>query len=221
MYRTLPLDCVFVLDASASTEHFWRALTDGILDAAFKIHICHRDLLDFYGAVAYRDRVDNPEDRYQFWQLHERRDALEEWFGTITCSGGGDDPEDWVGALDIALHRLQWRNGGTYIYWSADANAHGRRFTGNPRDPHNDQEAPLEQLVQEMARRKIHFRGFNIRTGRDPGCAQTLAELKRIYEAAGGPSFKVYEVPFVRGDEGYDSLNWPPSDDWVPLREPL
>ena len=49
--------------------------------------------------------------------------------GKIKAIGGGDLPEDWVGAYKKVNNDINWRNGNKVIFHIADAGAHGKRFT--------------------------------------------------------------------------------------------
>jgi hypothetical protein len=207
--RTKPVDLVFVLDATASTESVFESMRDQVADQAFAFHTQNREVLDSYGVVIYRDPVDLPDDRHEFFQLTDKREAVEEFLAGIKSYGGRDDPEDWAGALDIALHRMNWRDGKKCIFWITDANAHGTKFSGDPRDRHNDQEPILERYIQEMARQRIYFVGINIMKGTDPGCERTLNAIRQIYDRAGGPSFQVETFRPIWDRDKFDGDGWP------------
>lgn len=128
----------------------------------------------------------------------------------VECDGGNDDPEDWVGALNCALHELEWRkNSKKCIIWIADANAHGKRFCGY--DNHNEEEDKLPPLVKEMAEKQIYFAGINIMKDNDDGCRLTLHEIKDIYLSFNGPYF-VHDEFKPKFDELYNCDNDWPSD---------
>jgi hypothetical protein len=209
-HRTKPVDLVFVVDATASTECVFQSMKDCVIDQAFAFHTTNRDASDHYGVVIYRDPVDLPTDVNEFFQLTESREMLDEYLGQVKSYGGRDDPEDWAGGLDLALHLTNWRNGEKCIFWITDANAHGQKFSGDPRDTHNDQVPRLEGLIREMAQKRIYFVGINIRKGRDSGCERTLNEMKRLYEAAEGPGFRVQDFPLTWDRDKYDGDGWPP-----------
>ena len=129
----------------------------------------------------------------------------------VKCDGGNDNQEDWVGALQLALDGLEWREGSKKLMiWVADANAHGRRFNGGNFDNHNEEEGKLEPLVRRMAKERIYFNGFNIMKG-DDGCKLTLEAIKDWYESAGGPGFLVQEFHPIK-DPDLDDDDWPPEE---------
>jgi hypothetical protein len=92
------------------------------------------------------------------------------------------------------------------IYWISDANAHGRRFNNEgAREKHEDQAALLPPLVQEAARRRIYFSALNLRKDGDPGCEKTLAEMRSIYQDAGGPGFTCEDLDVTWDRNAMDS----------------
>jgi hypothetical protein len=210
MTRTKPVDLVFVLDATASTECVFEHMRDQVADVAAGFHQQNRQVLDSYAVVIYRDPVDNPrEDVNEFLPLTDNLEAVEQYLRDVVSSGGRDDPEDWAGALDLALHSIVWRTGKKCIYWITDANAHGQKFSGDPRDAHNDQEARLERLIQEMAQKRIYFVGINVKKGTDPGCERTLNAARAIYDEAKGPSFQVENFELNWDRDQYGGNDWP------------
>lgn len=107
-------------------------------------------------------------------------ECLEQELMKVKCEGGNDDPEDWVGALTLALEDLSWREKSKKcIIWISDANAHGKRYCGY--DNHNEEEPKLEPLVRQMANNNIYFVGINITIYDDVGCQRTLNEMREIY----------------------------------------
>lgn len=50
--------------------------------------------------------------------------------------GGGDGPEDVLGALEEAAQRLSWGAKARFVVHIADAPAHGREFNSEPDDQH-------------------------------------------------------------------------------------
>jgi hypothetical protein len=208
--RTKEVDLVFVLDATASCDSVFKAMADQVCDTSFSFHSSYREVLDHYGVVAYRDPVDHPGDVNEFRQLTESLEVVQDFLAKIKCSGGRDDPEDWVGALDMALHRINWRKGKKCIFWISDSNAHGSRFSGLNPDPHEDQGPLLEALVREMAQKRIYFVGINVEKGSDPGCARTFSAMREIYNEAGGVSFKCDEKFKCEWDhDKYNGDDWP------------
>ena len=124
----------------------------------------------------------------------------------VKCGAGNDEPEDWVGAIDLALNQnlTNWDpNSKKLMVWITDANAHGRKFCGF--ENHQEEESKLEPYFEELARRDIHFIGINIQKSvpiklpdgteewkDDPGCTQTLQILRQRYMAQ--PTHKSFTI---------------------------
>lgn len=125
----------------------------------------------------------------------------------VQCGSGNDDPEDWVGALTLALHSIHWReNSKRAIVWISDANAHGKMFCGF--DNHNEEADKMEPLIQEMANMRIHFVGLNIVRKGDRGCERTLRKMKELSEKYESRTFRIEEYA-TPDDALIDDDFWP------------
>jgi hypothetical protein len=69
--------------------------------------------------------VDSRSDIHQTFLLTNQISAMQAQIATVMASGGGDRPEDWVGAYRLALNEMNWRLGQKLIIHLADAPAHG------------------------------------------------------------------------------------------------
>lgn len=198
--RTKKLDLVFVIDGTMNG--IFESMVGQAVDTAFDLRQANSTVDDNYGVIVYRDPVHCPAtDKNEMLQLTMSLEEMEEFLENQKSYGGGDDPEDWVGGLRMALHDIEWRDGKKSIFWVADANAHGKRFSGLDNDPHNDQERLLVELVEEMARRQIYFQAINIKRGNDSGCERTLRQIKAIYESKGGKGFTTQDFEASRPED--------------------
>ena len=246
-----PVDVIFVLDATNSTQCVFTAMIYHAASIVTDLSIQFRRALIYCGAVIYRDPVDyrppppevplDPElmeqikaheaemrrQRIQRMKAkrpdydgdieskEERRkrfdnvkypeninvaidlvadiDKLITELEKVECKAGNDEPEDWVGALDMALHDISWRNESKkLIVWIADANAHGKKYCGY--NNHQEEERKLDPLVKEMAKNNYYFIGINIMRGKDRGCENTLNEIEKIYRKHHGKSFIIQNI---------------------------
>jgi hypothetical protein len=213
--RTKKLDMVFVLDATNSTQSVFKAMSEQAMDTAFQIHTFKREVDDQYGVVIYRDPVDNPgdpDDKNEFMQLTANREAISDYLSEVQAHGGRDDPEDWVGAFELALHSIQWREGSMKcIFWITDACAHGSEYSYERRDRHDDEAPKLTRLIQEAAAKRIYFVGINVKKGTDPGCEKTLARLRQVYEAAGAANLvSIEDFACKWNHDAWEGDDWPP-----------
>lgn len=126
----------------------------------------------------------------------------------VECGSGNDIPEDWAGAMELAVNEIKWRqNSKKQIIWISDDDAHGEYFCGFD-DKHNDQVEKLLQLTQRVAEMGIYFTGINIVRETDNGCQRTLERLKDKYEECGGKSFLIEEYKLSK-DNYIDDEYWP------------
>jgi hypothetical protein len=178
------MDVLFVIDATGSMYEGIRAAHDRAASTASELQRSHPTVDFQYGAVCYRDPIQCPhDDKHELLDLTSNVDELVHFLAHISPDGGGGDgPEDWVGALTLALHSVTWRCGAKTMIWIADEGAHGQQFCGFQN--HEPEAAKLVPLIEEVARRQIYFQGLDLDV-----VEPTFVEFKRIYEAAGGPSF--------------------------------
>lgn len=260
-----PVDVLFVLDATSSTQCIFEAMIQHTESIIYDINFKFRRASVYSGAVIYRDPVDYrpppPETPLDPISQREIDEAKEEFnkqriqrlkekgiyseeeelrkierrkhfdnvkypedinvaidlipdiekfvneLAKIECKAGHDEPEDWAGALDMALNDISWRDRSKkLIVWIADSNAHGRRFCGF--NNHNSEENRFVKLISEMARSEIYFIGVNVMKN-DEGCQRTLNEMKKIYESNGGKSFIINRLK-VNIDSDMEEDDIPP-----------
>ena len=202
------MDIVFCLDATGSMANTIQAARDKVEDLAFDLHINNRKADFNYACICYRDPVDAPDDVHEMYNLTDSAEDIGTWLEDIKVSGGGDGPEDFVGAFEKIFNDVQWREGANNrraIIWIADAPAHGCRYCG--RENHQEEEPKLEPLVAKAARDGYYFVGISIGGGAD----RTFNEMKRIYEVNGGRLFTIESFTSDRSDVLLD-LTWDPID---------
>lgn len=169
-------DVVFIIDSTESTYSVGCALHDKAEDLAFGMSVSERSTLFKYACICYRDPVDCESDVHQVFDFDEDIENLDTFLGDVEPSGGGDGPEDFVGALNAALNDLSWRNGRKIIIWFADGPAHGPRFCGLPNHP--EEEPKLVSLVEKIAKNGIEFYGLYLGNERTK---RTFSEMEKIY----------------------------------------
>jgi hypothetical protein len=139
-------DIVYLLDATGSMGSYLRAARDQCISISDKLKA---DLPQFdfnFGAVFYRDPVDCPGEKNHTYSLKSDVKKLESEIGSESATGGGDGPEDWVGAYDMSLDNIAWRNGTRLIIHIADAPADGSEWCGSKN--HEEENSKLYPMVQ-------------------------------------------------------------------------
>jgi hypothetical protein len=126
--------------------------------------------------VCYRDPVDCPDDKHEVHEFSVDLREFRNFLSRIKATGGGDDPEDYVGAIE-AVRALQWRPSAAHaIVWIADANAHGRRYHGKIN--HEEESGKLRPLVEQLVELNAKFQGFSVAGG----AVRTFTKMQRIYQ---------------------------------------
>ncbi len=149
-----------------------------------------------FGGVFYRDPIDQSSDINESFNLTNDLEGLRDKFSGVKLYGGGDTPEDWVGAYREALN-MRWRDGIKLIIHIADAGAHGVRFS--PGDKHDNEGQKLPPLIKKCCDKGITIIGFSIKN--EP--KNSFRECKNIYDSHksySSGSEKFYEIyNFRRG----------------------
>jgi hypothetical protein len=193
------MDVLFVIDATGSMASALKAAHDRAASIASDLRREHPDVDFRFGSVCYRDPIDSHGDVHQVCDFTHNIDDLVAFLATVPASGGGDGPEDWVGALKLSLDGVKWRWGQKTMIFIADAPAHGQQFCGHQN--HEEETAKLPPLIERVARAGIFVQGLDLNSG----AQLSFTEFKRIYDAAGGPSFT--HEPF---SVGYGAAREPP-----------
>jgi hypothetical protein len=179
------MDVVFLIDATGSMASTIRAAHNKATDIARDLRAENEDVSFAFGSVCYRDPVDAPGDIHQVHPLSEDINSLVQFLATVTASGGGDTPEDWVGAYNLALNTIRWRTGAKTIIHIADAPAHGQVYCGTQN--HEEESPKLKPLIEAVAKRGILLQCLDLNSG----AANSFTAIKDIYENAGGCRFKI------------------------------
>jgi hypothetical protein len=194
------MDVVFVIDATGSMGPTINAAHNKASEIANTLRGKDPDVDFMFGSVCYRDPIDSHGDVHQIQQLDSDINHLVAFLSGIAPTGGGDSPEDWVGAYRLALDDIKWRDGAKAVVHIADAPAHGQKYCGYAN--HEDESEKLEPLLRELAKRQILVTCLDI----NEGASVSFAACKRIYEDAGGPQFTI-EPLSLRGSLGVRSAD--------------
>ena len=139
-----------------------------------------------FGGVFYRDPIDTVDKEKKDEHEHQplgNVDELKIKMKDINTKGGGDTPEDWVGAYKLALDKscMKWRKRSIkIIIHIADAGAHTLRFSdGDKKHNKKEYEIELVNLIKKCAEEKINIFGYQI--GEEP--KKSFTECKKIYDS--------------------------------------
>ena len=177
---TNEFDIVYLLDSTGSMGSYLAAARDQCINISEQLK---NELPEFcfqFGAVFYRDKVDCPGETYSHYSLKEDVSELKNEIAKETATGGGDGPEDWVGAYGLACDSMAWRSGTRLIIHIADAPAHGSEWCGYSN--HDDENEKLYPMIQKCIDKNIKIIGFQI----DDSAGLSFNKFKKEYDSKGG-----------------------------------
>ena len=173
-------DIVFLVDATGSMSSYIIAAKEETKNIADELRKLYPEKMFQYGYIFYRDPIDSKTDTHDVIDLTDNVNSLPAQINAISATGGGDIPEDWVGAYKLANEKISWRNGIKVIIHLADAGAHGKLFTKSDKYPEEE-----EKLIYELdrcAEKGIKIFGYVIRDD----AQNSFNECANIYRKKGG-----------------------------------
>ena len=179
-------DVLYLIDATGSMSSYITAAKEETKNIASQLKNIYPDMKFKYGYIFYRDPIDSKSDIHEIIDLTDDINSLSEKIGKIEAMGGGDLPEDWVGAYKLANEKINWRNGNKVIIHLTDAGAHGKLFT--PNDNYPEEKKKLIDEIEKCAKKKINIFGYIIQ---EPS-RNTFEELAKIFRKKGG-SFEIFD----------------------------
>ena len=180
-------DIVYVLDATGSMGNYLAAARDQCINISNQLK-SELPQYDFqFGAVFYRDPIDCPGEENHVYTLKKDVNILKGELASETATGGGDGPEDWVGAYDFACNNIGWRNGTRLIIHIADAPAHGSEWCNE--NNHESENPKLYPMIQKCVEKKIKIIGFQIGSYPKP----SFDRFGNEYKKRGGTLFLIKE----------------------------
>jgi Mg-chelatase subunit ChlD len=110
-----------------------------------------------FAVVAYRD-IDDTR-RFEKAEFTSDKKAIATFVQNLQAQGGGDVPEDALGALHMACHELKWESRARFLVLITDAPGHGHELNDDKNDkfPHGDPNRPLStsNVIQSVIANNI------------------------------------------------------------------
>jgi len=197
-------DVLFLVDATGSMSSYIKAAKEETQNISQDLRQAYPEMMFKYGYVFYRDPIDSKADIHEIIDLTDNVNSIPEQILKIKADGGGDEPEDWVGAYKIANEKISWRNGIRIIIHLADAGAHGKLFTKYDKYP--EEEEKLIKELEKCLNKNIDIFGYVIL---EPS-RNSFEQCSKIYRNKGG-SYEIlnffqnqnYEHGDYKCDESY------------------
>ena len=153
-------DLLFMIDSTGSMSGSLNMATKYCIDIWNQLKIKMPGIDFKIGGIFYRDPIDSIYDKNDYIDLTNNIESFKSFISEMLPYGGGDEPEDWVGAYTIALNNISWRNGIKCIIHIADAGAHGTKYSSG--DTHPNEGPKLDLLIPQCAKKDFQIIAFNI-----------------------------------------------------------
>ena len=193
-------DILYMIDGTGSMKEYIEAAKKKCIEISEELERIYIKKLNFkYGAIFYRDPIDEHNDKHDYYDLDDTKN-LKEKIQNVKAYGGGDSPEDWVGAFKIALdtNKIKWRKGNKLIIHIADAPAHGDEFAGKPN--YTDEGPKLIEQIKKCAKQEIKIFGLFI----GQSAENSFQKFKEYYESNDEENKGLYKVVNFNQGEGKD-----------------
>ena len=130
--------------------------------------------------IGYRDFIEiNEERKYYSKEFTENIDDINNYISTLNCTGGGDIPEDIVGALNLAFN-MKWESNAKYAILVCDAPCHGRKYHNVSYDRFelgDPNGTTLEDIMKKFYEKGITFYCLEI----DSSTEKMFKIMKEVY----------------------------------------
>ena len=198
--QTMTLKYCFMIDSTGSMKESIQAAYEECINLAEDAKRISGMNVEF-SVICFRDPVDKPgDDVHDFIKFTDDIDDVKRFLGTQKAKGGGDGPEDWVGAFDIMFNKLNWGSecDTKCLTIIADAPPHGTVFANQDKYP--DEGPKLIEHIKTLVNRKISVKLMSInRYG-----TQAMEIFKQFYTSFGGEVCDLKEIGIKNLPKGTD-----------------
>ena len=180
IFQDTNLDLMFIMDLTGSMGVWLEEAQKNIKNIIDEITDNNPGSKIRISFVGYRDFLDINEKRtYNSIEFTEDINSIYEFISKLDCYGGGDLPEDIVGALEKALE-MKWESNAKYAILVCDAPCHGRKYHSFNYDRFENGDPSgitLEETVKKFYEKGITFYCLEI----DYSTEKMFKIMKEIY----------------------------------------
>lgn len=170
-------DYVYILDSTGSMSSEICATHKKVIQLAVSMKLKHSSRQFRFACICFRDPVDSRTDCHQVLQFTSNIDDIQKFLLTIRAEGGGDTPEDFVGAFSKLLS-LNWHSDSMKAaIIIGDAPPHGKMFCGEIN--HEDQTALLVDKLEEIIQMGIKLTVLSINGGMNSAHGAFIEKFKK------------------------------------------
>ena len=160
IFKDTNLDIMFIMDLTGSMGIWLNEAKKNIKKIIEEIYDNNPGSKIRISFIGYRDFIDEKEVRkYDNIEFTENLEEFNNFLSKLDCSGGGDEPEDVVGALQQGLN-MKWESNAKYAVLVADAPCHGKNYHNITYDkfPNGDPSGvKLEDIMKQFYEKNITF----------------------------------------------------------------
>ncbi len=159
IFKNTNLDIMFIMDLTGSMGIWLNEAKKSVKNIIEEIIDNNPGAKIRMSFIGYRDFLDvNEKRQYDNQEFTENIDEFNNFLSKLDCSGGGDEPEDIVGALRQALN-MNWVSKAKYAILVCDAPCHGKQYHNISYDKFSDgdPEGKLEDVMKVFCDKGITF----------------------------------------------------------------
>ena len=180
IFKDTNLDIMFIMDLTGSMS-MWlneaKKSVNSIIEEIADNNPGSKIRLSFIG---YRDYTEPKQIRiYNNIEFNDNIKEFNKFLSGLDCYGGGDEPEDVVGALNKALE-MKWESNAKYAVLVCDAPCHGKKYHNVLYDKFENGDPDgyiLEDIMQKFYDKGITFYCIEI----NDSTKKMFEIMKRIY----------------------------------------
>ena len=160
IFKDTNLDIMFIMDLTGSMGIWLNEAKKSIKNIIEEITDNNPGSKIRISFIGYRDFLEKNEKReYDTQEFTENIEEFDSFISKLDCNGGGDEPEDIVGALREAL-KMNWLSNSKYAILVCDAPCHGKQYHNISYDKFADGDpegVPLEDVMRQFYEKGITF----------------------------------------------------------------
>ena len=180
IFKDTNLDLMFIMDLTGSMGVWLEEAKKSIKNIIEEITDNNPGSKIRISFIGYRDFLEiNEERKYYSKEFTENIDDINNYISTLNCSGGGDIPEDIVGALNLAFN-MKWESNAKYAILVCDAPCHGRKYHNVSYDRFefgDPNGTTLEDIMKKFYEKGITFYCLEI----DSSTEKMFKIMKEVY----------------------------------------
>ena len=180
IFKDTGLDLMIIIDLTGSMYIWLNEVKENIKNVIEEITQNNPGSKIRLSFIGYRDfESENEPRKYESKEFTENINEFYEYINTLDCSGGGDLPEDIVGALKLSLN-MKWESEAKYALLVCDAPCHGKQYHNIFYDKFENGDpdgTTLESVIEQFKLKEITFYCLEI----DESTNKMFNIMKNVY----------------------------------------